>query len=59
MVNQALFKRIQDYMNDKKSPEYAILLHGKWGCGKTFFCKKFMEKEEYTSDDIWYISAWV
>lgn len=31
-------------------PQYAVLLTGKWGCGKTFFIKKWMKDYEANSD---------
>jgi len=45
-----------EYMNNDFFSGYAILLHGKWGCGKTFFCKQLIERENISSRDIWYIS---
>jgi len=40
-------KHIEDNLNHYttiKNPEYAILLSGKWGSGKTYFINKFIEK---------------
>lgn len=53
--NDMLIKRIQTYMESEVFPEYAILLRGEWGCGKTFFCKQL--KKELDGDDVWYISV--
>lgn len=33
-----------NYYNDLENPQYAVLLKGKWGCGKTFFIKNQKEK---------------
>jgi len=40
-------KQIEEYLDSylgKDNPNYAILLTGKWGCGKTHFIKKIIEK---------------
>lgn len=37
---------LEYYCKLKKSPEYAVLLKGKWGCGKTWFIKKLMSELE-------------
>lgn len=55
MKNEFLVKRIESYMNEETPSNYALLLRGKWGCGKTFFCKSLIDK--FDSDDVWYISA--
>ncbi len=34
------------YFDGKKNFEYAILLNGAWGSGKTWFVKKYLEKKE-------------
>ncbi len=55
MENDFLTKRIISYMNEKTPSNYAILLRGEWGSGKTSFCKSIIN--ELDSDDVWYISA--
>ncbi|MFW6272845.1 MAG: P-loop NTPase fold protein [bacterium] len=40
-------EHIIDYLNyyiNLENPQYAVLLKGKWGCGKTFFIKNQKEK---------------
>ncbi len=32
------------YFDAKKNFEYAVLLNGAWGSGKTWFIKKYIEK---------------
>lgn len=50
-------KYIIDYLNDyvhMSDPRYAVLLKGKWGCGKTYFIqnlKKEWENTETEKDD--------
>lgn len=41
--------KIFDYLNIYAStpdPQYAIMLRGKWGCGKTHFIKGWLNKFE-------------
>lgn len=38
-------KQIFDFLNEYAklpSPQYAALLRGKWGCGKTYFVKNWL-----------------
>ena len=32
-----------DYFNEIQNPQYAVLLIGKWGCGKTYFIKNLID----------------
>ena len=43
-VNQHIETYLTYYLNSKFNPEFAVLLQGKWGCGKTWFIKQFMKK---------------
>lgn len=54
MYEKELLHRIERYFYSDMSPEYAILLHGDWGCGKTFFCNKIIEC--FSSEFVWYLS---
>lgn len=42
-MNAEIYNFLNEYVN-YEDPQYAVLLTGKWGCGKTFFIKKW-EKE--------------
>ena len=45
-------KHIEKYLDlylEREDVEYATLLTGKWGCGKTFFIKNYIEKK--SNDD--------
>jgi len=42
MKNLHVKKYLKYYTKLKKSPEYAVLLRGKWGCGKSWFIRDFM-----------------
>lgn len=53
-------KHIEDYFDyyfdGKKNFEYAVLLNGAWGSGKTWFVKKYLNKKESQGKKICYIS---
>jgi tRNA A37 threonylcarbamoyladenosine biosynthesis protein TsaE len=42
--NQHIEDYLKYYLSSKFNPEFAILLQGEWGCGKTWFIKEFMKK---------------
>ena len=44
------------YFDGKKNFEYAVLLNGAWGSGKTWFIKKYLEKKEDEKKKICYVS---
>lgn len=48
---------INNYIKADINPDYAILIKGKWGCGKTYFVKNSLLKEafgeEYKNQTIW------
>ncbi len=44
------------YFDGKKNFEYAVLLNGAWGSGKTWFVKKYLEKKEDEKKKICYVS---
>lgn len=42
-------KSVEDYLKyylSLKSPQYAVMIKGPWGCGKTFFVKMFLDNNE-------------
>lgn len=45
-MNELISKYLSDYMHNS-DPQYAVMLKGKWGCGKSFFVNKWIE--EYTN----------
>ena len=50
-VNEQIKKYIEYYI-ELDDPQYAVLLTGNWGCGKTYFIKKLIEKLDSTEDKI-------
>ena len=44
------------YFDGKKNFEYAVLLNGAWGSGKTWFVKKYLEKKEDQGKKVCYVS---
>ena len=32
------------YLGAYDNPQYAVLIQGKWGCGKTFYINQLIEK---------------
>lgn len=46
-MNKHIYNYIKHYINLKISPEYALLISGKWGTGKTFFMNGYLEKESH------------
>ena len=42
----------------KSPPEYAVMLKGKWGCGKTWFIKKYCEKLKENGQNYLYVSLY-
>lgn len=45
-MNELISKYLSDYMHNP-DPQYAVMLKGKWGCGKSFFVNKWIK--EYTN----------
>ena len=43
MANDHIVNFLDYYLNLKEAPEYAVLLKGRWGAGKTWFVKKYLE----------------
>lgn len=54
MVNNHITEYLYYYLK-LDNPQYAVLLTGKWGCGKTYFIKHLMakwDKKEVMDNDI-------
>ena len=48
-VNAHIHQYLTSYLK-RENPQYAVMLNGAWGCGKTFFIRKW--KESIKSKDI-------
>ncbi|MCK5319809.1 hypothetical protein KAJ61_00285 [Candidatus Parcubacteria bacterium] len=44
--NNHIEKYLKYYCNAKNITPFTVLLKGKWGCGKTYFIKKFIKKQK-------------
>ncbi len=40
-VNQHIETYLDYYLNSKFNPRFAVMLHGEWGCGKTWFIRNY------------------
>lgn len=45
-MNEHIESFLNHYIDLSVAPEYAVLLTGEWGSGKTFFIKKFLESKK-------------
>ena len=39
-VNAHIHQYLTSYLK-RENPQYAVMLNGAWGCGKTFFIRKW------------------
>ena len=44
MTNNHLKDYLNYFLNLEKSPEFAVLIRGPWGCGKTWFIKDYIKE---------------
>ncbi|MGS0707462.1 P-loop NTPase fold protein [Acinetobacter sp. ANC 3781] len=54
--NKHIEEYLDYYFDGNKNFEYAVLLNGAWGSGKTWFVKKYLEKKEDQGKKICYVS---
>lgn len=54
--NKHIEEYLDYYLDGKKKFEYAVLLNGAWGSGKTWFVKKYIEKQISKDKKVAYIS---
>jgi hypothetical protein len=48
-INKHVYQALETYCNLTVEPEYAVLVKGSWGCGKTHFVEDFIEKQKTKS----------
>lgn len=49
-MNEDIIRFLNKYKDDS-DPQYAVLLDGKWGCGKTFFIKSWLDTFQTENED--------
>ena len=49
-MNEDILRFLEKYKDDP-DPQYAVLLDGKWGCGKTFFIKSWLDTFQTENED--------
>lgn len=49
-MNKFISDYLKEYANNP-NPQYAIMLKGKWGCGKTFFIKNWLKNYSSTNNN--------
>ena len=49
-MNENIKRALNQYL-DNPDPQYALMIKGKWGCGKTFFVQNWMKIGEECSKD--------
>lgn len=54
--NKHIEEYLDYYFDGKKNFQYAVLLNGAWGSGKTWFVKQYLEKKEDDERKICYVS---
>lgn len=54
--NKHIEEYLDYYFDQKKNFQYAVLLNGAWGSGKTWFVKQYLEKKEDQGKKICYVS---
>jgi len=56
-MNENIVRYIKDnYIKSEMKPQFAVLVKGGWGCGKTFLVKKILKesyKENYKENVVW------
>jgi len=56
IARKEIEKFLNEWVNTTNSPHFAVLIEGKWGCGKTHFVKSLIEDENFTKRKSIYIS---
>jgi hypothetical protein len=56
--NTLIFEYLTDYLNMKTSPNFAVMIKGEWGSGKTWFIKDYVEKMKTLEKKLIYISLY-
>ena len=58
MNNEKIMKKLDAYIDKwQENPQYAVMIAGEWGSGKTHFVREYIEKRNDKDRLAWYISA--
>lgn len=61
-MNNNVIEFLENYIGLRNNPEYAVMIKGEWGCGKTWFIKNFINKiiqdKKLKKNEIVYISVY-
>lgn len=57
--NKHIEEFLDYYLNKEQSPDYAVLITGCWGSGKTYFVKKYLAKGVSKDKDIFSSFDWL
>ena len=57
-INSHIETYLDYYCGLSHAPGFAILLKGKWGCGKTWFINKYREKLKQETKKYLYVSLY-
>jgi len=57
-VNSYIEEYPDYYCNLRYPPEYAVLLKGSWGAGKTWFIKRYCERLKTSNQKYLYVSLY-
>lgn len=49
-MNKLILQFLNDYIQNP-DPQYAVMLKGKWGCGKTYFIKQWLKTFEHKNPE--------
>jgi GTPase SAR1 family protein len=58
LINKHIEEFLDYYSDLTHAPEYAVMLKGPWGCGKTWFINHYCEKLKAKQKDYLYISLY-
>lgn len=56
VATESISKYLRDWINSESKFHFAVLIEGKWGSGKTYYIKEFLEEPGLTDRKIIYIS---
>lgn len=57
--NKHIEEFLDYYLNKELSPDYAVLITGCWGSGKTYFIRQFLEKQGAAGKDVVRKNDWL